>query len=43
MIRAEKLTFDYERLDEEGRVESIKRAVDQLDMHIQAGEFIAII
>ncbi len=43
MIRAEKLTFDYERLDEEGRVESIKRAVDHVDLQIQAGEFIAIL
>ena len=43
MIRAEKLTFDYERLDEEGRVESIKRAVDHVDLQIQAGEIIAIL
>ena len=43
MILAEKLTFDYERLDEEGRVESIKRAVDHVDLQIQAGEFIAIL
>ncbi len=43
MIRAEKLTFDYERLDEEGRVESIKRAVDHVDLQIKAGEFIAIL
>ena len=43
MIRAEKLTFDYERLDEEGRVESIKRAVDHVDLQIQAGAFIAIL
>lgn len=43
MIRAEQLTFDYERLDEEGRVESKKRAVDHVDLEIKAGEFIAIL
>lgn len=43
MIRAEKLTFDYERLDEEGRVESQKRAVDHVDLQIESGEFIAIL
>ena len=43
MIRADKLTFDYERLDEEGRVESVKRAVDHVSLDIKAGEFIAIL
>lgn len=43
MIRAEKITFDYERLDEEGHVESRKRAVDQVSLDIKAGEFIAIL
>ena len=33
MIRAEELTFDYERLDEEGNVESKKRAVDRSEEH----------
>lgn len=43
MIRAEKLTYDYERLDEEGNVESKKRAVDHVDLHIRPGKFIAIL
>ena len=43
MIRADKLTFDYERLDEEGKVESVKRAVDHVSLDIKAGEFIAIL
>ena len=43
MIRADKLTFDYERLDEEGNVESVKRAVDHVSLDIKAGEFIAIL
>ena len=43
MIRAEKLTFDYERLDEEGNVESRKRAVDNVSLDIRPGKFIAIL
>ncbi len=43
MIRAEKLTFEYERLDEEGNVESKKRAVDHVDLEIRPGKFIAIL
>ena len=35
MIRADKLTFDYERLDEEGKVESVKRAVDHVSLAIK--------
>ena len=43
MIRAEKLTFDYAKTNEEGNVESWKRAVDGvIDIRI-AGEFIAIL
>lgn len=43
MVRAEELTFDYERLDEEGNVESKKRAVDHVSLHIRPGKFIAIL
>lgn len=43
MIRAEHLTFDYERLDDEGNVESRKRAVDHVDLKIEGGKFIAIL
>lgn len=43
MIRADKLTFEYERLDEEGNVESRLRAVDDVSLDIQAGQFIAIL
>ena len=43
MIRAEELTFDYERLDEEGNVESKKRAVDHVNLEIRPGKFIAIL
>lgn len=43
MIRAEKLTFDYAKTNEEGNVESWKRAVDGVDLEIRSGEFIAIL
>jgi len=43
MIRAEQLVFEYHKLDEEGNVESTKRAVDGVDLNIQAGDFIAIL
>ena len=43
MVRTEELTFDYERLDEEGNIESKKRAVDHVSLHIRPGKFIAIL
>ena len=43
MIRAENVTFDYESMDEEGNVESRKRAVDHVNLEIQSGQFIAVL
>ncbi len=43
MIKTEKLTFEYIRRDEEGNVEGITRAVDQVDMDVEKGDFIAIL
>lgn len=43
MVRAKELIFEYERLDEEGNVESRKRAVDNVSLDIQSGQFIAIL
>jgi energy-coupling factor transport system ATP-binding protein len=43
MIRADKLTFEYERLDEDGNVETKIRAVDEVDLDIQPGQFIAVL
>ena len=43
MIRAEKLTFDYAKTNEEGNVESWKRAIDGVDLEVRSGEFIAIL
>ena len=43
IIKAEKVVFEYIRRDEEGNVESIKRAVDGVDLDIKKGQFIAIL
>ena len=43
IVRTEKLTYEYIRRDEEGNVEGITTAVDQVDLDIAEGEFIAIL
>ena len=43
IIKAVKLAFDYIRRDEEGNVEGITRAVDDVNLEIQAGDFVAIL
>ena len=43
MIEARKLAFEYVKLDEEGNVESRSRAVDDVDLDVKAGDFIAIL
>lgn len=43
MINAVKLVYEYIRRDEEGNVEAIQTALDQVDLDIKEGEFIAII
>ncbi len=43
IIRAEDVTFEYIRRDEEGNVEGITTAVDDVSLDIQQGDFIAIL
>lgn len=43
MIKTKHLAFEYIRRDEEGNVESIQRAVDDVSLEIKAGEFVAIL
>ena len=43
MIRTDKLVFEYIRRDEEGNVEGITRAVDEVDLSVEPGQFIAIL
>ena len=43
VIESKNLSFDYIRRDEEGNVEGITRAVDNVSMSIEQGDFIAIL
>jgi energy-coupling factor transporter ATPase len=43
MIRTENVTFEYIRRDEEGNVEGITKALDDVSVHIRKGEFVAIL
>ena len=43
IIKTKDLTFEYIRRDEEGNVEGITTAVDNINLDIKAGEFIAIL
>ena len=43
IIKASKLAFEYIRRDEEGNVEGITRAVDDVDLDVKQGEFIAVL
>ena len=43
MIHTDKLVFEYIRRDEEGNVEGITRAVDEVDLSVEPGQFIAIL
>lgn len=43
IIETNKLIFEYIRRDEEGNVEGITRAVDEVDMDIKQGDFVAIL
>lgn len=43
VIESKNLSFDYIRRDENGNVEGITRAVDNVSMSVEQGEFIAIL
>lgn len=43
MIQAEKLIFEYEKHDDEGNVIGARRAIDEIDLNIEPGQFIAIL
>ena len=43
IIKAAKLAFDYLRYGEEGEEPEVNRAIDQVDLDIQEGQFIAIL
>lgn len=43
IIKTDKLVFEYIRRDEEGNVEGITRAVDEVDIDVKQGDFVAIL
>lgn len=43
IIKASKLIFDYIRRDEEENIEEVNRAIDELDLDIETGSFVAIL
>lgn len=43
IIKTEKLVYEYIRRDEEGNVEGITRAVDEVDLDVKQGDFVAIL
>lgn len=43
IIETLKLSYDYIRRDEEGNIEGTTRAVDEVDLQVKPGEFIAIL
>lgn len=43
MVRTKDLVFEYIRRDEEGNVEGITRALDEVSFEVKRGEFVAIL
>jgi len=43
ILKTEKLIYEYKRLDEEGNVEGVNRALDNVNLDVQKGDFIAIL
>ncbi|MCI9464998.1 MAG: energy-coupling factor transporter ATPase [Lachnospiraceae bacterium] len=43
IIKTDKLVFEYIRRDEEGNVEGITRAVDEVDLDVAQGDFVAVL
>ena len=43
IIKAFKLGFDYFKYDEDGNVETTQRAVNDVNLDIEAGDFVAVL
>lgn len=43
MVQAQKLVYEYEKRDEEGNVIGRSRAIDEVDLEVQPGQFVAIL
>ena len=42
IIKTKDLVFEYIRRDEEGNVEGITKAVDEVSLNVEEGDFVAI-
>ncbi len=43
MVQTEKLVFEYEKRDEDGNVIGASRAIDEVDIDVKEGQFIAVL
>ena len=43
ILKTDKLIYEYKQLDEEGNVEGVNRAIDEVDIDVQKGDFVAIL
>ena len=43
IIKGRKLSYDYFRVDEDGKEQEAIRAVDQVDLDVKEGDFVAIL
>ena len=43
ILKADKLIFEYIRRDKDGNVDGVTRAVDEVDLDVERGDFIAIL
>lgn len=43
MLKVDKLSFEYIRRDEDGNVESVNKAIDNVSLNVKKGDFIAIL
>lgn len=43
MVQTDKLVFEYEKRDEEGNITGTSRAIDEVDIEVQEGQFIAVL
>ena len=43
ILKTDKLIYEYKQLDEEGNVEGVNRAIDEVDIDVQRGDFVAIL
>lgn len=43
IVETERLIFEYEKQDEEGKVTQVSRAIDEVDIQIEEGSFVAVL